>query len=75
MKKFEIGKSYAYRFACSWDTVVVCTIIKRTEKTVTFKDDCNEVKTCRIRVYNNCEHCKPTGSYSMAPTLSADKMV
>ena len=47
MTTFETGKTYYYRFACNTDTVVKCTITKRTAKTITFKEDDGEVKTRR----------------------------
>ena len=70
--KFEVGKSYYYRFACDSDTVVTVTVIKRTAKTITFKEDDGEVKTRRIYIYGNCENVS-LGRYSMAPILSAER--
>jgi hypothetical protein len=72
MTTFEIGKTYYYRFICSSDTVVKCTITKRTAKTITFREDNGEVKTRRINIYDNCENVS-VDHYSMAPTLRADR--
>ena len=67
MTTFETGKTYYYRFACNTDTVVKCTITKRTAKTITFNEDDGEVKTRRIYI-RELRECKPrallNGSYS-----------
>ena len=70
--KFEAGKTYYYRFISSYDTVVKCTIIKRTAKTITFKDDCGETMTRRIYILDGVEKVD-IGHYSMAPTMSANR--
>ena len=70
--KFEAGKTYYYRFISSYDTVVKCTIIKRTAKTITFKDDCGETMTRRIYILDGVEKVA-IGHYSMAPTMGADR--
>lgn len=70
--KFEAGKTYYYRFISSYDTVVKCTIIKRTAKTITFKDDCGETMTRRIYILDGVEKVD-IGHYSMAPSLGADR--
>lgn len=70
--KFESGKTYYYRFISSYDTVVKCTIIKRTAKTITFKDDCGETMTRRIYILDGVEKVD-IGHYSMAPSLGADR--
>ncbi len=70
--KFEAGKTYYYRFISSYDTVVRCTIIKRTAKTITFKDDCGETMTRRIYILDGVEKVD-IGHYSMAPSLGADR--
>ena len=74
IKTFEIGKTYYYRFACSSDTIVKCTVTKRTAKTITYIElDENKTYTKKIRETFGVE-CVSTGSYSMAPTLYADKV-
>ena len=70
--KFEAGKTYYYRFTSSYDTVVKCTIIKRTAKTITFKDDCGETMTRRIYILDGVEKVS-IDHYSMAPTMGADR--
>ena len=70
MKTFEAGKTYYYRFICDNDTIVKCTVTKRTAKTITFTDDCGETTTRRIYVNDNSEKVA-VEHYSMAPILSA----
>lgn len=69
--KFEVGKSYYYRFACSYDTVVTVTVIKRTAKTITIDDD-GEKLTRKIYILDGAEHAA-IAHYSMAPTLDASQ--
>ena len=52
--------------------MVKCTIIKRTAKTITFKDDCGETMTRRIYILDGVEKVD-IGHYSMAPSLGADR--
>lgn len=69
--KFEVGKKYYYRFACSYDTVVTVTVIKRTAKTITIDDD-GEKLTRKIYILDGAEHVA-IAHYSMAPTLDATR--
>lgn len=69
--KFEVGKSYYYRFACDSDTVVTVTVIKRTAKTITIDDD-GEKLTRKIYILDGAEHAA-IAHYSMAPTLDATR--
>ena len=77
MKKFEIGQTYSMRSACMHDCVWTYTITARTAQTVTLTDG-KEVKRCRINKqvseWRNAETVYPLGQYSMAPSLSADKI-
>ena len=72
--KFETGRTYAYKFYGDHDLVVLCKIIKRTAKTVTYVElDENRTYTRKIRETFGVE-CVSIGSYSMAPTLYADRV-
>jgi hypothetical protein len=74
MMKFETGKTYAYKFYGDHNLVVLCKIIKRTAKTVTYVElDENRTYTRKIRETFGVE-CVSIGSYSMAPTLYADRV-
>lgn len=76
MKKFEIGKTYACSSICNSECVWTFTVIRRTAKTVTFRDKYGEEKTCRINAdtsnYRKAETVLPMGRYSMAPMLDAN---
>ena len=75
MTKFEAGKTYACRSVCDYECVWTFTIASRTDKTI--KTACG--KTLRINAtltaMNNAESVFPRGRYSMAPILTADKLV
>lgn len=75
MRKFEVGKTYYCRSVCDYDCVWKYTIASRTEKTI--RTTCG--KTLRINKkltnYFDIEQVLPLGNYSMAPILSADKVI
>ena len=71
MTKFETGKTYYTRSVADYDTIVRVTVAKRTDKTiVTAGGD-----RLRINVWNDVEQVKPWGSFSMAPIVSADRLL
>ena len=72
MKKFIVGESYSGRFICNSDSKFTFKIVKRTEKTVTIKNDLDgEIKRCKIHNFENIESIYPLGKYSMCPVLHA----
>lgn len=71
--KFQIGKTYQMLFIGDADLRPKFVCVKRTDKTVTLKGT-HETLNCRIKEYNGCEYIK-AGSYSMAPSIYADKVV
>ena len=68
---FEVGVTYSMRSVCDYDCEWKRTVFKRTAKTVTFTDG----KRCKISIHSidGNEYCRPLGSYSMAPILSAER--
>jgi len=74
MTKFEAGKRYNLTFIGDSELHVCYEVTKRTDKTVTITDG-TETKTCRPYIYEGVEKVKPMGSYSMAPILSADRII
>lgn len=75
IKAFETNKNYLMGWIGDSELKTEYTVIKRTEKTVTVKEiSNNKVKNCRIKVYDNCEYIKPFGTYSMSPSLYANKL-
>ena len=71
--KFQIGKTYEMLFIGDADLRVQFVCVKRTDKTVTLKCT-HETLNCRVKEYSGSEYVK-AGSYSMAPTIYADKVV
>lgn len=74
--KFEVGKTYFCQFLGDSDIYLTVKILSRTEKMVTALMD-DQVKKFKIKVmqYNNTESFKPLGTYSLAPTITALKVV
>ena len=72
--KFEVGKTYIYKFYGDRDVAVHCKITKRTAKTITFIDlDENKTFTKRIHESFGVE-CVAIASYYMAPVIFADRL-
>ncbi len=72
--EFVADTTYQTRFACDHDTILEVTVIKRTAKMLTFTY-LGETKRARISIYEGVEQFFPTGRYSMAPIISADRFV
>ena len=77
MTKFEIGQTYTMRSPCMHDCTWTYTVTARTAQTVTLTDG-KETKRCKISKaiseYRGAETVHPLGSYSMAPSLCADRI-
>ena len=77
MKKFEIGTSYSMRSICDHNCIWTYTVTARTAQTITLSDGKETIK-CRINKqiseWNKAETVHPLGRYSMAPSLTADKI-
>lgn len=79
MKQFEVGKRYGMNSICDSDCWWYYTVIERTACTITLKSDRGEIIKCRMNSKRNeiygCEAVRPLGSYSMCPTLTAEKEI
>jgi hypothetical protein len=74
--RFEINKEYSTRSICDHDCIFKTTIISRTAKTVTIKDNFNkEPVRKKIHIFDNAEAIYHLGIYSMAPVIRADREV
>lgn len=71
IKKFVVGEIYAARSVCDYECIFSYTIIKRTDKNVWVKDEYGDVIRRKVYVWNNEESCRPEGTYSMCPVISA----
>lgn len=69
--RFEVGKTYATRSACNHDCVYEFTVIRRTPKFLHLDDGHGKIERRGVYVYNGAENCKPHGTYSMAPIITA----
>ncbi|HFQ7706006.1 TPA: hypothetical protein ACKOIF_004085 [Clostridioides difficile] len=73
MIKFEVGKTYATRSICDHDCIYTIEVIKRTDKTITYKEY-DTVRRAKIRFNDDYEYIR-VGNYSMAPNFSAKGLV
>ena len=76
-KTFKVGETYAARSICDDDCVFSATVVRRTAKTVTFRERGRGEYTCRISKglseFHGCEAVHPHGTFSMCPTFKADR--
>ena len=82
IKRFEVGKRYMMRSACNQDCVWMYTVVSRTESTVVLQQlrmgkPYGDKARFRINKGSSeiwgAEAVRPLGTYSMCPTLVADK--
>lgn len=74
-KRFEVGATYSCRSIGDHDCVWTFVIASRTPKTVKVMVN-GEFRTRRISMsYGGHESFLPFGSYSMAPMVTAEKLV
>lgn len=73
MEKFEIGKSYKTRSMCDHDCIYTMTVISRTEKSIQYRDDYNEIKRKKINIDQDGEFII-TEKWSMAPVFRASRL-
>ena len=73
--KFEINKTSQGRSIGDADCKINMEVISRTAKTIKAKTD-RGLQTFRVFIdYSGNECVKPWGSYSMAPQISAEKVI
>jgi hypothetical protein len=73
--QFEPGKTYIGRSICDSECIYHMTVVQRTAKTITVTmDDRLGFKTLRPHIYNGVETVMPNGRYSMALTISAERV-
>jgi hypothetical protein len=70
--QFQAGKTYQTTSICDAECIIRLTVISRTAKTIKAETD-RGVKTLRVFDFMGVERVRPWGSYSMAPTISADR--
>ena len=72
---FQTGKKYYTRSVGDYNCIYEYTVVSRTEKTITLSNPSFEKpQRKKVYLYEGVEHCRPEGSYSMAPILGADKI-
>ena len=71
---FIANTTYQTRFLTDHDSILEVLVTKRTAKTVTFIYNGTE-KRAKIHTYEGVEEFFPTGRYSMAPTIRANRYV
>lgn len=76
MIQFQTGNIYSIGWIGDSELTTLYTVIKRTAKTVTLQR-AGQTETIRRKIdfWDDYETCRPTGNYSMAPTLCAKDIV
>lgn len=74
MTQFQVGQTYSTRSACDHECIFSYTVVSRTAKRLVLEDRHGRISKRGVYTYSDgIEHCKPQGSYSMAPVISADE--
>jgi hypothetical protein len=73
IQQFQPGRIYYCRSSCDHDTVFRYTVLSRTARQITIRDDCGSVSRRGVKVDRGAEVCYPEGHYSMAPVIRADR--
>lgn len=75
---FQVGKRYFCRSICDYECIWTFEVIGRTDKSVRIREvianGTPRTFTRKIRAWSGAETCFPLGTYSMAPTLSAERL-
>lgn len=72
--QFQVGKTYACRSFCDYDTVFSFTVTARHGSMLEIEYLGKKMRR-RAKVVNGVEQTLPLGNYSMSPILTADKAV
>ena len=75
-KQFQIGKRYSTRSIGDHNAIFSFTIVSRTQKSVSFREDSfsdSSITQRRVKVQDDVEQFKPFGNYSMCPIIKADR--
>lgn len=85
IKQFEVGKVYGMNSPCDQDCWWFYKVVGRSKSTVTLCQVGKDKKPYGIKVhfrinkmltgFYNAEAVRPLGSYSLCPTLTAEKVV
>lgn len=70
MKTIKKGQTLTARSIGDYDCIFSVEVLERNKSFVTVKYR-NEVKRCKVRVYENTEFIYALGQYSMAPMFRA----
>ena len=71
--QFTVGQQLAARSASNYDCIFRFTVVSRTAKFVTLREDTGETRRVGVKVWDGAEWCEPFGRYSMSPILRADR--
>ena len=85
-KEFQVGKVYGMKSPCDQDCVWYYKVVGRSKCTVTLVQMDRTTKKPRgikmhyrinsqLSGFYGAEACRPLGSYSMCPTLTAENIV
>jgi hypothetical protein len=72
MAQFQVGKVYTTRSACDYDCIFGYKVIARTAKQITMERNRGDVVKRGVFLIDGVEYCKPEGTYSMCPVISAN---
>ena len=72
MSAFQVGKTYQVRSIGDWECIFSFTVEARTAKFVTVRNNGKALRV-GVTVRDGVETARPFGTYSMCPTIRADR--
>ena len=72
MIKFKENKAYYSKSICDSNSISVIFVIRRTPKSIVYKDSNNVERRSKIRTMDGCEFIRPE-NYSFANVFKADR--
>jgi len=73
---FQANETYATRSNCDSDTIFAWTVVRRTAKTMTVRDELDgKEKRVGIKTDDQGEWAMPDGRYSMCPVIRSSRTI
>lgn len=73
VQTFQVGATYQARSAADYDCVWTFTVLSRTAKFVTLREESGETRRVGVRTWDGEEWASPFGTYSLSPVIRAGR--
>lgn len=70
---FQVGETYQVRSLGDWDCIFSFEVVSRTAKRLTLNWGFDKPEVRGVFERDGVEMCRPFGTFSMCPTIRADR--